>query len=159
MPEISSSSFSENGNSNNAAAPSGFPESMPPSGVNDSAHAVMGALRRFQNRINGTVSTTGSARACVYTPSGTSFPTSYVQGECYRAKAGFTSVGTDTLNVNAIGAKRLFRPSTTESFAPGAGMLLQSHVFDTVQGNTRDSGAGRVLIVSGVPIDVGGVLR
>lgn len=33
--------------SNNAASPNGFPEGMPPSGVNDSAREVMAAMRRW----------------------------------------------------------------------------------------------------------------
>ena len=40
------STWSSVANNNNAAAPNGFPENMPPSGVNDAAREVMASVRR-----------------------------------------------------------------------------------------------------------------
>ena len=40
------STWSTTANANNAASPDGFPENMPPSGVNDSCREVMAAVKR-----------------------------------------------------------------------------------------------------------------
>ena len=46
MTDISASNWSPTDASNNSAAPDGAPEGMPPSGVNDTMRAIMGADRR-----------------------------------------------------------------------------------------------------------------
>lgn len=105
MPELSSSSFSETDASNSAAAPNGFPEGMPFSGVNDSARAVMGAVKRFWGRIQGAYASTGSANAYVLTPA--TALAAYVTGERYSFRANFANTGAATLNVSALGAKAI----------------------------------------------------
>src|SRR5215469_13121268 len=113
MPDIDNSTgttyWSETDASNDQTAPNGFPEGTAPSAVDDWGRMIMGAVKRFWNRANPTISTSGSSGAYVYTPSNASFPTAYVQGECFSFKANFTSVGNDTLNVNSLGALGIYK--------------------------------------------------
>lgn len=105
MPEISSSSYSETDALNNAPSPSGFPEGMNMSGLNDSGRAVMGALKRFWGRSQGRYASTGAANAYVLTPDAPL--AAYVVGERYSFRAAFTNTGSPTLNVSALGAKSI----------------------------------------------------
>jgi microcystin-dependent protein len=105
MPEISSSSFSETDSLNNAPAPSGFPEGMNMSGLNDSGRAVMGALKRFWGRSQGRYASTGAANAYVLTPDAAL--SSYVIGERYSFRASFVNTGAATLNISGLGAKAI----------------------------------------------------
>lgn len=105
MPELSSPIFSETDDANAAPPPNGFPEGMAFSGVNDSARAVMGAMKRFWGRIQGAYASTGSANAYVVTPA--QALTAYVTGERYSFRANFTNTGTATLNLSALGAKAI----------------------------------------------------
>lgn len=105
MPEISSSSYSETDALNNAPPPSGFPEGMNMSGLNDSARAVMAAVKRSWGRIQGRYASTGSANAYVLTPD-VPLP-AYVIGERYSFRASFANSGTATLNISSLGAKTL----------------------------------------------------
>ena len=93
--------WSETDASNNVASPNGFPEAMAPSGVNDSARTVMGALKRFWDRVNGTLASTGSANAYVLTY--TVAPASYATGECFTWRSSFANTTTATLNVRIAG--------------------------------------------------------
>jgi len=107
MPDVGNSAFSETDANNNTASPSGFPEGMAPSGVNDSARAVMGALKRFWNRINGVKTTAGTAAA--QTLSYDIAAGALYTGEIHAFKVGaaLTSTSATTLNRNSLGAKNL----------------------------------------------------
>lgn len=106
--DISNGSYSTTDGSNTAAPPNGWPAGMAPNNVEPSARANMGATARWWERANPKLATTGSAGAYVLTPSNTSYPTGYTQGEVYCGKANFASVGADTLNVNGLGAKNIY---------------------------------------------------
>jgi hypothetical protein len=105
MPELSSSTYSETDDSNNAASPNGMPEGMAPSGVNNSWRAGMGSLKRFHGRIQGMYASTGSANAYVLTPSVAL--AAYVTGERYSFRSNFANTGSATLNISALGAKTI----------------------------------------------------
>jgi len=109
MPELSSAIYSEVDPSNNSAAPNGMPEGMPPSGVNDSWRAGMGAIKRAYDRDHAgtwcTVGGTGNAITLAYAVA----PASYVQGEKYAFKAIAANSGATTVNVNGLGAKSVFK--------------------------------------------------
>jgi hypothetical protein len=115
--------WSEVDNSNNSASPNGWPSdgSMLPNQVEPSARNIMGALKRFWNRINSTVTTTGSAGAYVYTPSNTAYPSAYNNGETFSFVPNFTSVGSDTLNINSLGAKPIYKPAPKGYIVLGPG--------------------------------------
>ncbi|MBX6322979.1 MAG: hypothetical protein IRY94_14210, partial [Rhodospirillaceae bacterium] len=52
MPDISQPTWSETDSANTATPPDGWPENQVPSTVNDCARMMMGAIKRFWNRIN-----------------------------------------------------------------------------------------------------------
>lgn len=101
--------WSESDSSNTSASPDGWPIGLAPNQVRGVGQSMMGAIKRFWDRINPTVTTTGSANAYVYTPTNASFPTAYVSGECYSFKANFANTGAATLAVNGLAAKNLFK--------------------------------------------------
>lgn len=88
--------------SNNSAAPNGFPEGMPPSGVNDAAREVMAAVARYRSDTDG-VNTSSGTNTITLAASRTM--TAYAQGDLYTFKAGGTNTGATTLNVDSLGAK------------------------------------------------------
>ena len=88
--------------SNNSAAPNGFPEGMPPSGVNDAAREVMAAVARYREDTDGVNTSSGTD---TITLSSSRTMTAYAQGDMYTFKAGGTNTGATTLNVDGLGAK------------------------------------------------------
>jgi len=105
MADLSQSNWSETDANNNSASPDGAPEGMAPSGVNDTIRALMGALKRFWNRLNGTVITSG---ADTVTAAFGAAAASYNTGERHLLKFGATnSITTPTLNLNSLGAKNI----------------------------------------------------
>jgi hypothetical protein len=106
MPDISdNTNWFETDASNNKASPNGWPEGMMPSGVNDSARANMGALKRFWDRINPVQVVTPSGGVWTFTTANPAYPAAYVDGEVYTFGAGGPSVGGDSFQVNTLGAK------------------------------------------------------
>lgn len=142
MPDLSNSAWSPTDASNNTASPNGWPAGMAPNGVEPSARMMMGALKRWWNRANAVVTTTGSAGAYVYNPTNASFPTEYVHGEGYRFKANFTSVGSDTLNVNSLGAKPLYKRTAAGQVVVAAGDIVSGDIIEATYDSALDSTAG-----------------
>jgi hypothetical protein len=103
--------WSETDASNVSPPPDGWPAGMLPSQVEPAARAEMGAVKRFWDRLNCTVTATGASNAYVYTPANTAYPTAYVAGETYCFKAGFTNSGAATININGLGAKNIYKAS------------------------------------------------
>jgi hypothetical protein len=115
---------------------------MQPNQVEPTARSMMGALKRFWNRINGTLTSGGSAGAYTLTPANVAYPTAYVQGETYTFRANSTSVGSDTLNVNGLGAKPLYKPTTSGPAVTAAGDIQSGQIVQAVyDGNLGGSGA------------------
>ncbi len=109
--DLSNSTWSETDASNNSLAPEGWRSGvMTPSQVEPTARAMMGAIKRFYNHINSTVTSGGSANAQTLTY--TVAPAAYVKGDSYAFIAGFTNTGATTLNVNGLGAKNILVGST-----------------------------------------------
>lgn len=135
MPEISSTSFSETDASNNAPSPSGFPEGMNMSGLNDSGRAVMAAVKRFWGRIQGRYASTGSSNAYVLTPEVSLG--GYVTGERYSFRANFTNGGAATLNISALGTRSI-RKMTLAGKASLAAGDIQSGQPVTVEYDGTD---------------------
>src|SRR5262245_3306464 len=67
MADINTASWHQNDAANTNAPPNGWPEGQFPSTVNDCARAMMGAVRRWYDRIQPTVTSTGSGNAHVLT--------------------------------------------------------------------------------------------
>lgn len=97
--------WNEQDASNNAAVPNGWPEGMAPSGVNNSARADKGALKRFWNRNNSTKTTSGSLS--VYTLTYDVAAASLYDGEEHSFVLHTTCGANPTLNINGLGAKNI----------------------------------------------------
>lgn len=147
MADISATSWSETDASNNQAPPLGWPPvTMNPQQVEPTAQAGMGATKRFWDRINGTVTTAGSSGAYTYTPVNTSYPVAYVQGETYRAKIHQVAAGSDTLNINSLGALNIYKMGGGGATRILAGDLLVGQMAVFTYDSALNSGAGGFLI-------------
>lgn len=111
MTDISQSNWSPNDASNNAVSPAGAPEGMLPSGVNNTMRAMMGATKRFWDRINGTTAVTNVGNAYTYTP--TVAAPALADGEIYTFRCNTPNTGASTLNVGVGGAKALAKTDVT----------------------------------------------
>lgn len=152
MAELNNSGtgqWSETDGNNTSSPPDGAPVGTFPNQAEGIWRAIMGALKRFWDRINGTVTTTGAGGAYVYTPANTAFPTAYAQGETYAWRANFTSVGNDTLNINGLGAKGIYKPSANGMTAIAAGDVQNGQIVHTVYDGNLNSGAGGFQLIGG----------
>lgn len=101
MADISNAYWSETDAGNNSAAPNGWPPgTMLPSDVEPTGQMMMGATKRFWDRMNAQVTTTGSAGSYVYLPTNVAYPTAIVQGEVFGFVAHHNSAGNDTFTIN-----------------------------------------------------------
>src|SRR5689334_6884934 len=128
MPDIYDSAFSETDASNSSPSPNGFPEGMSPSGLNDAARALMGAMKRW---LNQRIPTATSGTSSAYTLSYTVAPGALADGMMHRVlfNADNTlSTGETTLNVNSLGAKNLRKFSGGSWVALAAGDLKANSV-------------------------------
>lgn len=147
--DIGVSSWSETDNGNNATPPAGWPTGMNPSAVEPTARAMMGALKRFWNRANAVVSTTGTAPHYVYTPANAAYPASYAQGEIYCFKANFASAGSDDLNINSLGALPVYKANGSGFAAIAAGDLQPAHMSCVAYDAALNSGGGGFQLLLG----------
>lgn len=134
--------WSETDGGNNQAPPNGFPTGMFPSGVNQGMRAVMGGIKRSWDRMNPVTTTTGSAGAYVLTPANISYPILYFQGEIYAFKANFTSVGNDTLNVNSLGAKVIYKQTAAGATVLAAGDIQTGSMAVCAYDGALNGGVG-----------------
>lgn len=101
MADLSASNFSTTDASNNAASPNGWAVgTMLPSQVEPTMQATTGALKRFWERVNCQVTTTGASGTYVYAPTNISFPSSIVQGEVFGFYSHQAAAGNDTFKIN-----------------------------------------------------------
>ena len=153
MAELNNSSpgqWSETDAQNVSPPPDGWPSgAMLPNQVEPAGRAMMGAVKRFWDRINGTVTATGGAGAYVYTPADASFPTAYVTGETYRWRANVTAVGGDTLDVNGLGAKPIYKPGSAGPTALAPGDIQSGQMVETAYDSALNSGGGGFHLVGG----------
>ena len=154
MAELNNSGtgqWSETDGNNTSPPPDGAPVGTFPNQAEGIWRAIMGALKRFWDRVNGTVTTSGSAGAYVYTPANTGFPSAYVQGETYVWRANVASVGGDTLNVNGLGAKPIYKPTIASGLvAIAAGDIQTGQIVHTVYDGNLNGGAGGFQLIGGV---------
>jgi len=137
MAEFNSGTYSETDANNTAASPNGWPSGTYFNQVEPIGRATLGGLQRWWDRMNGTVLTTGSANAYIYTPVNTSYPVAYVTGEMYTFRANFGNTGPATLNINGLGAKNIYIASVNGLSAFNGGEIVAGQIvtvmFDGVQ--------------------------
>lgn len=132
--------WSETAASNNAAAPDGAGEGMAPSGVNDTIRENMAAGAREWNRSHPTVSSSTSTTAFVLTY--TTAPPAYKQGLTFSFKVHAASTGSVTLNVNALGAKKVYRNISGTATQVASGEWQQNDIIIASYDTSLDSSAG-----------------
>lgn len=99
------STYSTTAASNNSATPDGWPEGMPPSGVNDSARENMAAMAKLFKDQNGTLETAGTGTAYTLT---TNNANATLAGQSLLVFNIHTiNTGAATLNADSLGAKAL----------------------------------------------------
>lgn len=103
MTDLNQADWAESDGSNTSPPPDGAPAGMAANASEGVWRAIRGALKRWYNHANATVTSGGSANVQTLTY-GTA-PSAYVSGDGYVFKAGFTNSGAATLNVNGLGAK------------------------------------------------------
>lgn len=148
MSDISNGSWSTTDGSNTAAPPDGWPSNMFPNQVEPTAQAMMGGTKRWWERANAGITTTGSAGAYALASTNTSYPTAYTQGEVYGGKANFTSVGGDTLVVNSLAALPIYVQSAGGPTAITAGAIRSGQQFLVAYDLALNSGAGGFQLLS-----------
>ena len=136
--------WSETAGSNNSASPAGAPELMLPSGLNDTLREVMGGAAREFNRSHPTIASAGSQPA--YTLTYTTAPAAYAQGLMFAFKVHSAPTGSVTVNVNSLGAKKVYDNTGTTQLGSGAWAANQRVVI--AYDASLDSAAGGFLVVS-----------
>lgn len=106
MADIESSTISETASNNTAAPPDGAPANHARTAVKNIFRETLAAVKRFRNRITPTVTSAGTEPA--FTLTYTTSPGAYVQGHMFAFKAHATPSGSVTLNVNTLGAKKVY---------------------------------------------------
>ena len=121
---------------NNGTPPSGFPENMAYSEVNNSARAAMGAAARAYQDSNGTLVSTGSANAYVVASNVQYSALSEAPRVVF--KANHANTGAATLNVDGTGAAAI-RDTHGTALVEGQIVVNQliSVCYDTVAGYYR----------------------
>jgi hypothetical protein len=110
--------------SNASASPYGWPEGMPPSGVNDSARQMMAETAKWRDLISGAKTTAGTDTITL--TSGATI-TSYT-GLMFVAKLGGTNTGAATINIDSVGAVAV----EIDGAAVGAGDLVSGKYYTFV---------------------------
>ena len=156
MADLSdSANWFEVDGSNNRPPPNGWPEGMMPSGVNDTARADKGALKRFWDKLNPVQGVTSSGGVYTFTTSNPAYPAGYVVGEIYHFGPGSDAAGGEQFQVNTLGAKPIYkRIFNAPYWAPiAAHDMVGSFPATLVYNATLNAGSGGfVLLNPYVPI-------
>lgn len=101
MPELSSNQYKQNDNQNTNAPPNGLPTGSLANLVSGTIRALMGAVKRFYDRSNPTVTSTGTASAYALTSYDVP-PEVYVYGEKFAFKAHVACGASPTLRIGGL---------------------------------------------------------
>ena len=146
MSDIGTTSWSETDASNSTPAPQGWPEGMAPSGVNDSGRAMMGATKRFWDRINGTIQATNVVND--YTLAYSVNDSSLFQGAVYTFRAAAANTGAATLNVgDGSGPHAIVRHGPTATVPLTASDLVAGGYYSVAW----DSVSSQFVLLGGLP--------
>ena len=134
-----SKTAASNGNSDAAI---NFQENQAPSTVNDSARALMAQVAYKLDFDAANVTSGGSSNAYTYT-TGQSL-SAYADNMRFAWSPNADSTGSVTLNVDAIGAKKVYLPDGTQA---GNGDLDADSIYDVVYDSALDTASGGFKIV------------
>lgn len=93
---------------------------------------MMGAIKRFYDKVNATLTSGGSSNA--YTLTYSVAPSGYVTGERFFWKANHTNNGAATVNVNALGAKSIKQRNGSDL---AANTIVSGAIVETVYDGTN----------------------
>lgn len=146
MADIYQGTWSETDASNNSSSGEGWPENMPPSQVNNAGRMMMGATKRFYDRINFVKTTVGTSNSqhLLYDVA----DSSYSHGMRVAFKAGYSNTDSMTLNLNSLGPKIVY----TQAGASLTASLILSGQFYEVH---YDSGLGGFRLVTNTATGAG----
>ena len=135
-----STTASSNGNSD---ASINFQEGQAPSTVNDSARALMARVKHFLNMLSGNTTQGGASNAYTLT-SGESL-SAYADGMLFMWSPNGDSTGAVTLNLDTIGAKKVYMPDGTQAGsgdldADSSYLIHYDSALDTASGGFKISG-------------------
>ena len=122
-----------------------FAENQNPGSVNDSARSLMSRLAYYRDWLAGNITQGGTGNA--YTLTSGETLTAYSAGMRFLWKPNASSTGAVTLNVDGIGAKKVFRPDGTQA---GDADILTGTLLDVVYLPALDSAAGGFQIIGGL---------
>lgn len=117
MTDVESTDWSATDASNTQAVPNGAPNNFARTETKNIFRMVMGGVKRLRNRMTPTVTSSGTAPAFTLTYTGAP---AYVQGSTFAFKTHDTTTGSMTLNVNTVGAKKVYDITGTTQLAAGA---------------------------------------
>ena len=117
--------------SNNATPPDGFPENMNYSQVNNSARAVMGAIKRYHDDLGGSLAAGGVANA--YTVTLNQTYSAYFEGMRFACSIPADNTGAATMNVNAIGVLSIVKK---DGSALRGGELQSGGIYEFLHNGT-----------------------
>lgn len=124
-------------------------------GANDARSLVVDVGDNFVNKetdgfyATGTTSGTGNIYGVTLVP----VPPGYVNGHRYTLKFHAASTGAATLNLNALGPKKIFKNPTTQA---GNGDIILNQTYNLSYDSTLDSAAGGFIILGAPATGVGG---
>jgi len=126
-------------------------EGQSPASVNNSARAMMAAVKKWFDDLSGNLVTAGSSTAYTLTTNQTF--TALTDGIYVRCRLDETSGVAPTLNVDSLGAKSIQYVSGT---APASGVLLGGAIYTFTYDNSADA-----WIVEGAPsvVEPAGTIR
>ena len=154
MSDIGGNTWNETDASNNTPAPQGWPEGMAPSGVNDSGRSMMGATKRFWDRINGS-QTAASSDGLAYTLGYGVNDSSLYQGAVYTFRSGAHNVGAVTLDVgDGSGPHPVVKNSDTITLPLAASELISGGYYQVAW----DSLSAHFVLMGGLSAAIGGSL-
>jgi hypothetical protein len=150
MAELSdNTNWFETDASNNKASPNGWPEGMMPSGVNDTARADKGALKRFWDRINPVQVVAPSGGVYTFNTANIAYPTAYVYGEVYAFRVAGDSIGGDQFQVNALGPKPIWKYTAGSAEVPiAAHDMILSQDARLIYDSSLNGGSGAFILLN-----------
>lgn len=134
-----STTASSNGNSDSSI---NFQENQAPSTLNDSARALMARVAFWRNWLGSSMTQGGASNAYTIT-SGESL-SAYTAGMRFAWQPNADSTGSVTLNIDAIGAKKVYLPNGVQA---ASGDVGTDSVYDVVYQDSLDSASGGFKIV------------
>jgi microcystin-dependent protein len=140
VSDVETSVWSETAGANTATPPNGAPENHQRNKVNDIVREMMGAIKRWFNRANFTLTSSGAEPDYALGPA--TAIAAYVTGHRFGFKLHASATGAVTLNVSGVAARPVYKLVGTTETPVGAGDWWQNQRVDVVYDAALNGGAG-----------------